>query len=106
MRSCVAAVVIGTLLASVSWAEEWKPAKGPLATRWAAEVSPQNALPEYPRPQMVRPRWMNLNGLWDYAIEDRADAPPRDYQGKILVPFPPDAPLSGDDDQLTGSCLI
>jgi hypothetical protein len=37
-------------------------------TRWAKEVSPSNALPEYPRPQMVRERWLNLNGLWDYVV--------------------------------------
>ncbi|HEX5222047.1 MAG TPA: glycoside hydrolase family 2 TIM barrel-domain containing protein, partial [Verrucomicrobiae bacterium] len=37
-------------------------------TRWAAEVNPTNALPEYPRPQMVRNEWLNLNGLWNYAI--------------------------------------
>ncbi len=49
-------------------AAEWQPAHGPLATRWAKDVSPTNALPEYPRPQMVRKEWQNLNGLWDYAI--------------------------------------
>ena len=37
-------------------------------TRWAAEVNPTNALPEYPRPQLVRDDWLNLNGLWDYSI--------------------------------------
>src|ERR1035438_4334772 len=37
----------------------WHPAVAPLMTRWAAEVSPTNALPEYPRPQLVRPDWLN-----------------------------------------------
>jgi len=46
----------------------WKPAGGPLMTRWAKEVSPEKVHPEYPRPQMVREDWLNLNGLWDYAI--------------------------------------
>ena len=46
----------------------WKPAGLQLPTRWSKEVSPANALPEYPRPQMVRTKWQNLNGLWDYAI--------------------------------------
>ena len=74
----------------------WKPvASGPL-TRWAAQVSPANALPEYPRPQMVRRNWQNLNGLWDYAVADAATATaPANYDGKILVPFPIEAPLSG-----------
>ena len=46
----------------------WHEATAPLMTRWAAEVGPNNVLPEYPRPQLVRADWMNLNGLWDYAI--------------------------------------
>ena len=44
-------------------------------TRWANEVSPENVLPEYPRPQIVCEEWLNLNGLWDYAIELPADSP-------------------------------
>ena len=48
-------------------AQDWKPCEGPLKTRWAKDVSPDNALPEYPRPQMVRKDWLNLNGLWDLA---------------------------------------
>ena len=57
-------------------AADWKPADGPLTTRWAKDVSPTQAWPEYPRPQMVRPEWVNLNGLWDYAITDAAAAKP------------------------------
>ncbi|MCK7482455.1 MAG: hypothetical protein M0C28_39045 [Candidatus Moduliflexus flocculans] len=52
-------------------ATEWKPAGDRIMTRWAGEVGPANALPEYPRPQLVRPDWANLNGLWDYAITGR-----------------------------------
>jgi hypothetical protein len=64
-------------------------------TRWAADVSPTNALPEYPRPQLVRTEWLNLNGLWDYAItlDSVEQAPPA--QGVILVPFPLESALSG-----------
>ena len=71
------------------------PAAGPLETPWAAEVSATNALPEYPRPQMVRQDWINLNGLWDYAITGDAARPPAVYQGKILVPYPLQSVLSG-----------
>jgi len=52
---------------------EWKPAKGPLVTRWAKDVRPDNVWPEYPRPQMVRRTWKNLNGLWKYAIRKREE---------------------------------
>ncbi len=68
---------------------------GPLMTRWAKEVSPENALPEYPRPQMVRKDWQNLNGLWDYAITAKDAARPESFDGQILVPFPIESALSG-----------
>ncbi len=73
----------------------WQPAAGPLKTRWAAEVSPENALPEYPRPQMVRRDWMNLNGLWYLAITAKEAPKPDLFQTQILVPFPVESALSG-----------
>jgi len=82
------------LLASLAQAQ-WKPAAGPLMTKWAKEVSPENALPEYPRPQMVRRDWLNLNGLWDYAIKAKDAAQPESFDGQILVPFPIESALSG-----------
>ncbi|HWD18962.1 MAG TPA: glycoside hydrolase family 2 TIM barrel-domain containing protein [Verrucomicrobiae bacterium] len=69
--------------------------EGRLVTRWAADVTPTNALPEYPRPQMVRSNWLNLNGLWDYAITPVAATNAPQYEGKILVPFPIESALSG-----------
>ena len=74
---------------------EWKPAKGPLLTRWAKDVHPEKAHPEYPRPQMVRKEWLNLNGLWDYAIRPRKQDRPQKFDGQILVPFPVESALSG-----------
>src|SRR5207247_8451809 len=74
---------------------QWKMANGPLATRWAKEVTPETALPEYPRPQMVRERWLNLNGLWDYAIRPKDESQPSVFDGKLLVPFPIESALSG-----------
>jgi len=94
-------------------AAEWSPVPGHIMTPFAKDVRPDNALPEYPRPQMVRDRWQNLNGLWQYAVETLpsgtftpvlglaaaasfTDArPPDAWQGTILVPFAIDAPLSG-----------
>ncbi len=64
-------------------------------TRWASDVSPTNSHPEYPRPQLARPEWENLNGLWDYAVRPLASGPPENYDGKILVPFPIESALSG-----------
>ena len=76
-------------------AASWKPAGDRIMTRWAGEVGPGNALPEYPRPQMVRPDWINLNGLWDYAIVAKDSGRPADWDGKILVPFAAESALSG-----------
>ncbi len=62
-----------------------------LQTRWAAGVTPENAHREYPRPQMVRPGWVNLNGLWDLTI---AHADGTSSKHSILVPFPVESQLS------------
>lgn len=73
----------------------WTPGQGPLKTQWAAQVSPEQALPDYPRPQMSRGEWQNLNGLWDYAIRPRGENQPATFDGKILVPFAAESALSG-----------
>src|SRR5882762_5895028 len=73
----------------------WQPASGPLKTRWAKDVSAKNARPEYPRPQMVRKEWLNLNGLWDLAITGKDSSKPVSFQSQILVPFPVESALSG-----------
>ena len=76
-------------------ANAWQPAKGRLMTRWAADVQPDKVLPEYPRPQMVRQDWLNLNGLWNYAIVEKDAAQPTAWDGEILVPFAAESALSG-----------
>ena len=87
-------VVLGLARGRVA-AAEWEVAKAPLVTRWTAEVNPTNALPEYPRPQLVRADWLNLNGLWDYAITPDTGKMPADFTGHILVPYPVESALSG-----------
>jgi len=64
-------------------------------TRWAKQVSPDNVHVEYPRPQMVRKNWWNLNGLWEYAIQPKDEPQPKNFDGQILVPFPAESALSG-----------
>ena len=77
-----------------------KATKVPLQTRWAKEVLPANALPKYPRPQMVRNDWLNLNGLWEYEITDANEKQPEVFSAKILVPYPIESSLSGVRKQL------
>lgn len=85
----------GFVWCRVADAADWEPAPVPLMTRWAADVNPTNAWPDYPRPQLVRPEWMNLNGLWEYALTPSATTNPPPFIGKILVPFPLESALSG-----------
>lgn len=88
----------------------WKPATAPLDSPWTAKVDPVSPLPEHPRPDFRRDTWMTLNGLWDYALEPVEFEPiqgfinrksmtrgsfPAEVEGKILVPFAIDSPLSG-----------
>ena len=92
MRRLITIFLCASLAAGSAFA--WNPAGDRIKTRWAAEVSPENAHPEYPRPQMVRADWMNLNGLWNYAITD-IDADAFTGVGQILVPFCVESSLSG-----------
>ncbi|MDD3402313.1 MAG: glycoside hydrolase family 2 TIM barrel-domain containing protein [Hespellia sp.] len=70
-----------------------------LYTRWGRELNREAVLPEYPRPLMARDNFMNLNGSWNYLFADSAKTPEA-YQGKITVPFSPEALLSGVKRQL------
>ena len=88
-------LLLACRLSAEDVAASWRPAPGSLMTRWAADVSPTNSHPEYPRPQLVRPDWQNLNGLWDYAVTSRSVQEPTNFDGKILVPFPIESSLSG-----------
>ena len=74
---------------------QWQPQGNKIKTQWAERVNPANVLPEYPRPIMERSAWMNLNGLWDYAIRPRGEVRPETFDGKILVPFAIESSLSG-----------
>lgn len=91
----LAVFVLVALPVSLCARDIWHMQPVPVKTRWAKEVSPANALPDYPRPQMVRPGWQNLNGLWDYAITPAEAGPPQAFDGKILVPYPIESALSG-----------
>lgn len=81
-------------------APKWRPKSAPLTTPWTSLVGPENALPDYPRPQMVRSKWQNLNGVWDYLGRSGSPiltSPPARsaYSERVLVPYPVEAALSG-----------
>ena len=74
---------------------QWEPRKVPLLTPWGEDLDTGRVLPSYPRPQMVRGNWANLNGYWDFAMTDSAADWPASFEDKILVPFCAESTLSG-----------
>ena len=91
--------IIAISIAIVTSAQ-WSPAGKEIKSPWAEEVNPGNVLPEYPRPQMVRQAWSNLNGLWNYAITS-VEADDFTPEGQILVPFAVESSLSGVGRRIT-----
>ena len=74
---------------------QWKPAGDKIKTKWAEQINPKNVLPEYPRPQLERTDWVNLNGEWEYAIKPKGEVEPKSFDGNILVPFAVESCLWG-----------
>jgi len=96
MRNLKLLILLSSMIyAGKIYSQPWKPAGDQIKTVWAEQVNPQNPLPEYPRPILVRDQWQNLNGLWDYAILAKGGGIPAQFDGKILVPFPIESSLSG-----------
>ncbi len=85
------------LVGSLKAQQNWQIVPGHITTQWSANVNPVDPLPEYPRPQLVRKNWQNLNGLWQYAILPKAqeETIPASFAGNILVPYAVEAALSG-----------
>ncbi len=96
MYSIAAGIIAAALMTSCSGAGErnWAPVGDRIMTVWGESLDPSDVLSEYPRPQMERGEWMNLNGLWEYAITP-ADVEPDKMDGNILVPFAVESALSG-----------
>ena len=93
MKKEITASILLALIAINAFA--WQPAGNKMKTKWAAEITPDNVWQEYPRPQFERSEWMNLNGLWDYALLPKTTPMPKKFQGEILVPFCVESSLSG-----------
>ena len=96
------AMIAPVIPAQATASNTWSDKSAPLATPWTAQVSPTNALPDYPRPQLARPSvtkptWLSLNGLWEYQPSDGYTPPTfgQKLSGQILVPFPAESALSG-----------
>ena len=75
--------------------EPWAPAGIRLKTKWGENLNPEKVWQEYPRPQLIRKDWLNLNGMWSYSIRNAEGIKPEKHDGKILVPFSIESSLSG-----------
>lgn len=88
------------ILLTIGWASllaGWTPGQVPLMSPWGERLNPDSVLQEYPRPQMQRKAWKNLNGLWEFELAQAGDPVPfnRTLNDTILVPFPIESALSG-----------
>ena len=102
MKNCLCtALALSLMTAGTVSAQSWAPAGDRIRTAWAEEVTPENVHKEYPRPQMVRPDWKSLNGLWEYSITPKNAVVPERFDGQILVPFAVESSLSGVGRMLT-----
>jgi hypothetical protein len=108
LQNCVPAKKLGSgsllglacvlfLLAGVCRAGAWQMLQAPLMTQWASQIDTNNPLPEYPRPQLVRTDWTNLNGIWQFQPGATNDAVPtgQTLSSQILVPYPMESAISG-----------
>jgi hypothetical protein len=93
----LAALVVPARSAAAEPQAGWQAQTPPLTTPWTHQVSPTNALPDYPRPQLTRSRWQNLNGVWQFAEASTNATPPtgQNLTERILVPYPVESALSG-----------
>ncbi|PWI13061.1 glycoside hydrolase family 2 [Streptomyces sp. Act143] len=94
----LALTVAGTATAA---AQAWTPKPSPLTTPWTDQVPTDTPLPEYPRPQLTRPDWANLNGIWDFAVTAADAGQPATFTEQIRVPFVAESALSGIQRKIT-----
>ena len=87
----------GAVVVNAGPAAAFVPKTPPLTTPWTSQVSTTNPLPEYPRPQLTRPDWQSLNGIWQFAGAGNTNTPPvgQTLAEEVLVPYPIESALSG-----------
>ncbi|MFJ4467888.1 AbfB domain-containing protein [Streptomyces sp. NPDC089424] len=98
-------LVGGTALTATGTAtaapQAWTPKPSPMTTPWTNQVPTDTPLPEYPRPQLTRPDWANLNGIWDFAVTSADAGQPASFTEQIRVPFAAESALSGIQRRIT-----
>ena len=84
----------------------WSPKGDKIKTKWGINLDINNIWKEYPRPQLERKEWLNLNGIWSYSITEIGSNKPKKPDGIILVPFPIESSLSGVMKNFTDNQII
>ena len=84
----------------------WTPKGDRIKTKWGINLDPNNVWKEYPRPQLERKEWINLNGFWLYSITEIGMTKPKKADGNILIPFPIESSLSGVKKNFTQNQII
>jgi beta-galactosidase/beta-glucuronidase len=95
MMKKISALILLLSACHLIQAQSWKPAGNKIRSAWSNNIDPASVHSEYPRPQMRRDAWINLNGLWEYAIKYKEEGRPASFSGHILVPFAIESSLSG-----------
>ncbi|WP_435303872.1 AbfB domain-containing protein [Streptomyces phaeoluteigriseus] len=98
MAGATALTATGTAAAAP---QAWTPKPSPMTTPWTNQVPTGTPLPEYPRPQLTRPDWANLNGIWDFAVTPADAGQPASFTEQIRVPFVAESALSGIQRKIT-----
>lgn len=102
LLALVATALVGAgASASQAAPAAWSPKPSPMTTPWTNQVPVDKPLPEYPRPQLTRPDWSNLNGIWDFAVTGRDAGQPAAFTEQIRVPFVAESALSGVKRKIT-----
>lgn len=105
-KKIIAVAAMALLIGSQQAGAQWKPVGDKIKTAWVEKVNPKMPWNVYPRPQLKRTQWVNLNGLWNYAIKDLQSSEPASFDGKILVPYPIESSLSGVGKTLTKESIL
>ena len=84
----------------------WAPKGNKIKTKWGINLDINNIWNEYPRPQLERKDWINLNGPWLYSITEEWSNKPSKADGIILIPFPIESSLSGVMKNITKEDII
>ena len=89
LKFIIALLLVGGALSAQ--VRPWKKQTIPVSTPWFEDISPENVWPEYPRPQLERTEWMNLNGIWKLKQDTKGNLQCRwifHLIGRYWCPFP------------------